>query len=118
MKCLRCGRETASDHVFCDTCIQIMDQYPVNPSTPVILPKRTETVSARKTSRRKAIPLDEQVVLLRSRIRLLFILLTAMTLLCILLIYPAVRYLMEDHFLPGQNYTSIVSKTSVVSDAD
>ena len=29
-----------------------------------------------------------------------------------LLMYPAIQYLIEDHFLPGQNYTSIVSVTS------
>ena len=118
MKCLKCGNDTTLDRVFCDECILIMEKYPVSPSTPVILPKRTDSSAVRKTQRKKAPSPEEQIVVLKGRIRLLIILLTAMTILCALLVYPAVRYLMDDHFIPGQNYTSIVSKTSVVADSN
>lgn len=114
MNCMKCGREILQEQAFCEGCLQEMERYPVNPNTPVILPRRPSSAAVpRKAVRKKTLSLEAQIQILKHRVRLLSILLVAMTLLVALLVYPAVKYLMEDHFLPGQNYTSIVSKTSV-----
>jgi len=112
MACLKCGRETTSNANFCDDCIAGMKNYPIHPDTRVVLPKRTPVPVQRKPVRKKTISPEEQITALKSRVRLLFILLTAVSILAALLMYPAIQYLLEDHFLPGQNYTSIVSVTS------
>lgn len=111
MACIKCGRETGSDAVFCDACVSEMKKYPVNPNIPIVLPSRSPG-AVKKPVRRKTVSHEEAVSILKGRIRLLCILLTAVSILAALLIYPAMKYLMEDRLLPGQNYTSIVSKTS------
>ena len=112
MNCMKCGREIPDYQTFCDICLEEMSRYPVNPHTPVVLPRRTETPPVRKAPRKKTVSQESQITILKHRIRVLAVLLAAMTLLAILLAYPAVKYMLEDHFLPGQNYTSIVSVTS------
>jgi len=112
MNCMKCGREIPEQQTFCDLCLAVMSRYPVNPNTPVILPRRSVTHPTKRVPRKKAVPLESQILALKHRIRVLTVLLAAMTLLAGLLVYPAVKYMMEDHFLPGQNYTSIVSITS------
>lgn len=53
MKCMKCGTTIPSEQVFCNTCLEDMERYPVKPGTPIQLPNRTEKVSA-KTSHKKA----------------------------------------------------------------
>ena len=112
MGCMKCGRDTGPEQVFCQDCLSEMEKYPVNPNIPVILPRRSEQVSVKKPVKKKVPSPEEQIFLLKRRVRQLSVLLTAMTILAMLLIYPAVKYLMEDHFLPGQNYSTIDSKSS------
>ena len=116
MNCMKCGCDISEEQVFCDDCLESMSRYPVNPNTPVVLPKRTATPVSKKVPRKKAISPETQIQILKHRIRLLFVLLVAMTLLAVLLFYPAVKYMADDHFLPGQNYKSIVSKTSTTEE--
>ena len=40
MYCLKCGRDTKSEQVFCNDCLAVMDAYPVKPDTAIHLPKR------------------------------------------------------------------------------
>lgn len=117
MNCLKCGRETALERAFCDDCLAEMEKYPVSFNASVTLPKRTSSPAQKKAPRRRTVSPEEQISVLKNRIRLLWILLIAVSILSALLAYPAISYLQDDHFLPGQNYTSIVSKTSE-SDAD
>ena len=44
MQCLRCGRETDGDHVFCFLCESVMVKHPVKPNTVVTIPERTARV--------------------------------------------------------------------------
>ena len=114
MNCMKCGTEILTEQVFCEECLADMARHPVNPNTPVVLPRRSAAPVSKKVVRKKTLSPEQQIHLLKHRIRLLAVLLCAVTLLASLLAYPAVKYLMEDHFLPGQNYKSIVSKTSTV----
>ncbi len=62
MKCLKCGKETQHEHVFCDHCLDSMAAYPVKPGAPIHLPKPAVSTAAQKPSARKKAPsLEEQV---------------------------------------------------------
>lgn len=118
MNCMKCGRKSIADQFFCLDCLEEMEQYPVNPNIPVILPKHDSRPAPKKSVRKKTASPEEQILILKGRIRLLTVLAVAFALLSALLLYPAVQYLREDHFLPGQNYTSVTSKASEKDAAD
>lgn len=62
MYCLRCGKEATEKQVFCDSCLLIMDAYPVKPGTPVQLPARKKPAELKKqASRKKVLPQSEQL---------------------------------------------------------
>lgn len=111
MGCMRCGRDVPGEQAFCEDCLLEMEKYPVKPGTAVMLPIRKETPAARKQSRRKVLPPEEQVKVLKRRVRGLTITLILTLLLAAALAIPAYQHLMEDHFLPGQNYSTFSSKT-------
>ena len=75
MYCLRCGRETGTDQVFCDDCLEVMEKHPVRPGTAVHIPKRASVTSVKKQSRRRAISPEDQVVQLKVAVRTLLALL-------------------------------------------
>ena len=112
MNCMKCGAEIPDGMAFCEDCLKEMDRYPVNPNTPVVLPYRKTTPVPGKAARKKVVSTETQIAILKHRVRLLTVLLVVVTILASLLVYPAVKFIMEDHFLPGQNYKSIVSVTS------
>lgn len=54
MPCLRCGRETEGDQVFCFLCESVMVKHPVKPNTVVTIPDRnalTRPAPVRKAAR-------------------------------------------------------------------
>lgn len=61
MQCMKCGKVTAGEKAFCDSCLEVMEQYPVNPSTPLPTP-RTETASQEKKAARKRPPSAEETI--------------------------------------------------------
>ena len=70
MYCLKCGKDTVGSRVFCDACLEGMEQFPVRPDTVVVLPCREASTAAKKSSsRRRAVPPEEQVVQLRRQLR-------------------------------------------------
>jgi len=113
MNCMKCGRETPSEQVFCEDCLLEMEKYPVKPGTVVLLPRRRDSSAAKKTAKRRVISLEEQVKLLKKRAKNLTIALAV----CLLLLAAGIAYmadhLSKTHFKPGQNYTSV--STSVES---
>ncbi len=70
MYCLRCGRDTGSESIFCTQCRDAMEQCPVKPGTPVHLPQQKEDSPAKKKNRRKrpATP-EEQVAALKRTLK-------------------------------------------------
>ena len=118
MNCLKCGRETAGEQVFCQECQLSMEKYPVRPGTLVQLPRRKETPAAKKTSRRRMVPLEDQVKTLRKWIRILAVLLVLCIILIVAMVYPSMSYLMEDHFAIGQNYSSVTSNSTPSESAE
>lgn len=71
MHCLRCGRETENQHVFCKACLEYMSLHPVKSDTPIYLPIRKEKDVPRKQYRwhRRERTTEEMVVILRKRVR-------------------------------------------------
>ena len=109
MNCLKCGRETSGEQVFCEDCLLDMEKYPVKPGTVVILPKRRENTAPKKVTKRRIFPVEDQVKILKRHMVLLTALLVVCLVLIAVMVYPSVQYLMEDHFRPGQNYTSVTN---------
>lgn len=106
MQCMKCGRETDSSAVFCDTCLSKMESAPVKPGTPVVIPKRPEKFHAPVVKKEKP---EDIIFRLRRRIRALIILITSLSILLGLSIGVIVfHYTTTDHDAPaiGQNYST------------
>ena len=81
MFCLKCGKETKGEQVFCDGCLQVMDSYPVRHDAPIHLPNRTEAHPPKKpTHRKKAIPPEEQIQQLKASNRRLVLIVLSLIL--------------------------------------
>lgn len=109
MGCLKCGRDTISEQVFCPDCLAEMQKYPVRPGTVVQLPSRKHSSAVKKVMKRRTVPLDDQVKILKKRVRTLTLLLIVATAIAIAMSVPAVEHLMENHFKIGQNYTTVTA---------
>lgn len=53
MFCMKCGKETEEDRVFCPSCLQVMERYPIKPDAAVHLPKRPPRPTEKKAPRKK-----------------------------------------------------------------
>ena len=109
MRCLKCGREIDEDQYFCGDCLLDMGKYPVKPGTAVQLPPRRESAPPRKSHFRRRIKLtpEDQLKTLKVRVRVLSVLLAVCLILLVVFAIPAIKYLAEDHILPGQNYSAV-----------
>ena len=107
---MRCSKDTQNGQVFCADCLAVMEQYPVNPNVTVRLPRRPDPQFARKPSWRRMPSEEEQIRILKRKVKVLRWLLAAALAVIIALSIPAAIHLMEggDGFLPGQNYSSAV----------
>ena len=118
MNCMKCGRETAAEQVFCEDCLLEMEKHPVKPGTVVLLPRRSTAAAPRKVSKRRGLTPEEQVKVLKKRVRILVIAL----LLCIAVIaamaYPTVQYLTGDRHKVGQNYNTVVATSAPAEASD
>lgn len=105
MNCIKCGRETGAEQVFCEDCLTEMKKYPVKPNTVVQIPNRPAPV---KKSHQRRISPEEQVLSLRKKCRRLTMLLVVSWLLVAALavaVGVTVNELDFQRFL-GQNYTT------------
>ena len=108
MQCLRCGRETDGDHVFCFLCESVMVKQPVKPNTVVTIPElaaRSRPASVRKPQKTE----DDTEQLRRTilQLRLWVCMLMAALMLCVgVLTWQELSR--EDKPAIGQNYTSII----------
>lgn len=110
MGCIKCGRETVSEQVFCPECCAEMEKYPVRPGTVVQLPNRKHLTTTKKHTKKRSTPLEEQVKMLTKRCRTLTILLIVVIAIVIALMVPAAEHLTEGHFKVGQNYTTVTQE--------
>ena len=106
---MKCGRETISEQVFCPDCLAEMEKYPVRPGTVVQLPSRKTAAVVKKAPKKRTVPPEEQLKVLKKRCRTLLIALIVMTILAVTLAFPAVEHFRETHFKIGQNYTTVTT---------
>ena len=86
MNCIKCGVKIPENQVFCDACLADMEQYPVKPDITVVLPHREEIpVSKKKSRKRTALPPEEQLRRVKSKLRLAHLTL-AVVFICFLLV--------------------------------
>ena len=112
MFCLRCGRDTVDQQVFCDRCQQDMNAYPVRPGTAIHLPRRNTVIAVKKKGRRKkTVTPEEQVLNLKRSLRRVWALACVLFLLLTLaggaLFYAFIHW--DDPIL-GRNYTIDVTQ--------
>ena len=112
MQCLKCGRDVKSGEVFCEVCHQDMEQYPVKPGTVVLLPQYTQYSQPKRIPVR-IIPPEEQIRNLKKRNKFLGWSLAVAVVLAAAVSWAAINLYLENDkkFLPGQNYSSVNSKT-------
>lgn len=112
MNCLRCGRETTEQQVFCDACLEHMSRHPVKSDTPIYLPvRKVGDAPKNKRRHRRERSAEETVVILRKRIRVLMILVVVL----VMMFSAAVAGVWlakkqgADLYIPdaGQNFHSI-----------
>ena len=114
MNCVKCGREIPEDQVFCETCLQEMEGYPVKPGTAVHIPTRSPEETPKKSVKKKHVPTAAEL-LLRTRKKLRR---TRIFAVLLLLICGALSFLMAQAVLEldvqrllGQNYRTEKGKT-------
>lgn len=113
MTCMKCGVEIPENQVFCDSCLSVMERYPVKPDAHIYLPKRAiNGDAAKKVTKKKRAPTpEEQIATLQMKI--LRIRLTAVVLaflLCVVSAFLGLK-LYNEYMVPqnGRNYTIVTS---------
>ncbi len=114
MNCMKCGRDTQDEKMFCEACLASMEKYPVAPNTVVVLPKRARENYRRSVLRRWTAPSLEIQVNRLQRWRLgLLITVLVLTMLIGLLIWLNIwQYEKSLAPKPGQNYSTMETTAS------
>jgi len=103
--CLKCGKETMDDQAFCLECQKEMAKYPVDPGTAVQLPPKKQP-APKKPVRRRVTP-EEQVKILRKRLRLYACLLVVALITVVCLCVPLILEMENERSQIGKNYVTI-----------
>ncbi len=111
MNCVKCGRETRGEDIFCQDCLTEMEKYPVQPGTVVLLPRRKETATVKKAPKRHTPSAEEQIETLRQHRATLLLLLVACLVAIALMFEPTMHYVRDEHYEIGQNYSSVTTNT-------
>ena len=112
MNCMKCGRETQAENVFCPDCLLEMEKYPVRPGTVVLLPRRKESSVLKKLPKRHVPTQDEQIADLKKSLRILSIILIVCIVAIVLMFRPTMHYVLDEHVEMGQNYSSMTTATT------
>lgn len=108
MYCLKCGRETGSNQIFCDSCLNLMKRYPVKPDATVYLPQRSESSFGYRVNPRKRVPsVEERLAKVKKRNRWLIGAVIVLSLALSLVSVRLVQKAQQEQFshLVGRNYT-------------
>lgn len=97
MGCLKCGKDTKGEQVFCPRCMTVAENYPVKSDVYIQLPNRTQQNLPKKTTKKRRVPsVEEQMTHLRARQRRL----TAAIVALVLLLCAAGALVIHDAFSP------------------
>ena len=112
MNCMKCGRETKTDNIFCPECLDHMERHPVAENVLVYVPSEKDRVAANKHKiEHPVVSADDQVKRLHrkvERLRLLVILFLAATMFFAVLSMETLHELKLTNLI-GKNYTAVVS---------
>lgn len=108
MNCMKCGKPTGDQNVFCDECLADMQRHPVASGTPLILPPRPKSQPVKRRRVRKPKKAEEQIRSLKKTVAGLILALTVAVVLLSLAILALLHVCQdsEQHYIPGQNYTT------------
>jgi len=115
VNCLKCGREIEEGQVFCSSCLDVMQKYPVKQGIAILLPHRKDLPVQKKSHLRRRQPVtpEEQILRLKRRLSRVVVLWLVTLLLLAATIYPTVEFFLGKSFhRTGQNYTAIVNEDS------
>lgn len=115
MDCMKCGRETEHENVFCPDCLTEMEKYPVRPDTVVLLPRRRESSIIKKVPKRHTITAEEQITLLRKWIMVLTVIVVICMTAIAFMLKPTLHYIKDEHFEIGQNYSSVIPNVTTAA---
>lgn len=87
MYCLKCGRDTKADKVFCEECLESMRHHPVKPGTAIQIPSRSAKVAPKKAAKRPPTPEEQIVSLKRVRFWLCLVIVVLSVCLCGMMLY-------------------------------
>lgn len=109
MYCMKCGKDTKSDRIFCDACLTAMQQSPVKPGTPIQLPNRSASAAKKNPSRRKQQSPEEKLLRMQGILRVMSICLIAAVLALGLTVTLLIHTLQpqSDPEPNGKNYTTV-----------
>ena len=80
MECLKCGKATDGNQVFCSECLEDMANYPVNTSTSIHIPVRPTSPEKAAPRTRERTP-SETIASLQTLIRWLTVTIAVLSLL-------------------------------------
>lgn len=114
MNCMKCGVEIPETQVFCDHCLEVMDQYPIKSGAHIHLPKRSLSADPfRKPPKKKRTPTpEEQVSALRMkvlRLRLVVVVLTFV--ICVIGSFLALK--LYQQYMPQPNVRNYTIDTTM-----
>ena len=107
-------RQLMNSMKCCLNCQKVMSQYPVDPNAVVMLPVRKQTAPKKPVKRR--ISPEEQVKLLRRRVRVYACLFAAALITAVCLSIPLIRDIGKEKFQIGQNYSTVKPSTEPTED--
>ena len=110
MYCMKCGKEIPEKQSFCDNCLVVMEQFPVKPGTPALLPNRPAPAPLKRSaSRKRVLSPEDRLARAKKAIQWLSIIL-AVTLfalfLSVTLLIDAFRSEVPEKEI-GQNYSTV-----------
>ena len=116
VNCMKCGRETKEDAVFCEECLEHMDRHPVPPHTLVYVPSEKDRAAVKKhIVVHPVATAEDQIKRLNRKVQTLSLLLALAVGVAIffgLLSADAIHELSVSDFM-GKNYTTITSSATL-----
>lgn len=111
MHCLKCGKETGEQDVFCSHCLEVMDQYPVKPGTAIVLPHREAEAAEKKQPRHRELSIKDLLQNQKRTIRWLLVTVCALLVALLFVSGMLLRILQEKDPSQeiGKNYTTTTS---------
>lgn len=106
MVCMKCGKNTEKERMFCARCLEVMEAYPVKPDAVVQLPSRNSANAPKKQTRKgRTDPKDARISALRRQVRLMWLVVIALLLAVALLLIREVHVLKVIQADPSYSYT-------------